>query len=392
MKKVRILEDINRYFALQAPLAEPTLQNFNNPKGVETWTFSLDGVPTERMIVYLRSDVGCEFGTRAGGCTGCRHWRLGTAGRSLGFKDMYVKQFESAVQSFGYRPVMCLYNEGNMLNERELPLEQLICIIKKMRDNGVQRLILESRPEYITDRVLSPIREAAGDQMTIEVGIGLESSNDVIRNELFLKATTLKAYEKAVKRLRKHGCLSLAYVIQKPAFLNEAQGIADTVRTISYAFSVGTDIVSIEPIGVERFTITDHLYRLGYFKPTWLWSVINVVKQTHSLGEIRIGGYQYEPRPEILPKNCDNCTDDFIDAINKFNLTYDIEILNALECKSCFDEYSDFLNSQSDLIDEVELTKNIQKFADEVMNIIPDSPGIDFRNRGSLLQVVGLDP
>ena len=339
----RILQHLNRELIMQAELAEPTYENFTHPKNVERWTFNLHGQPVERIIIYLRSDVGCEYGIKTGGCVSCRHFRLGTAGKRLNIPDMYIKQTFAAIQQHGIPSVVCIYNEGNMLNEWELPQDQLLIIVRHLANNGVKRLVLESRPEYIKEHILANLQEAAG-SMEIEVGIGLESQNDFIRDELFLKSTPLKAYERSVTCLRNFGFRSLAYVIIKPAFLNEAQAIVDAIQTANYAFDVGTDAVSYEPIGVEPHTVTDLMYKECLFKPAWLWSVLRVVEETHGLGEVRIGGFQFEPLPVTLPQNCEICTDRIVEAINKYNLTYDLSLLTSQYCGNCYLQYCDELS------------------------------------------------
>jgi archaeosine synthase beta-subunit len=357
----RILQHLNRRLIFEAPLAEPDFETFTRPKNVEHWTFNLHGQSVDRIIIYLRSDVGCEYGIKTGGCTSCRHFRLGTAGKRLDIPDMYVKQTLAAIQQHGLPPVVCIYNEGNMLNEWELPQDQLLAIVRHLTDNGVKRLVLESRPEYITDQTLAKVTGAAGD-MEIEVGIGLESQNDFIRDELFLKSTPLKAYERSVARLKDFGIRSLAYVIIKPAFLNEAQAIADAIQTARYAFEVGTDAISFEPIGVEPHTVTDLMYQAGLFKPAWLWSVIRVTEETYHLGEVRIGGFQFEPLPVTLPRNCDVCTDRVIEAINRYNLTYDLSLLTSQHCGNCFSSYRNELSCLSAEIYEEDLKAELINF------------------------------
>jgi len=364
----RILQAANRKFIIQAPLVPPDPVLFSKPKQVERWTYYLRGQPAERIIIYLRSDVGCQYGVKTGSCTGCRHWRLGTAGTRVDLPDMYVKQYRTAIEEHGLPPVVCIYNEGNMLNPWEIPTEQLLTIIRDLSDNGVHRLILESRPEYITDPVLARIRGAAG-ELEIEMGIGLESVNETIRNEVFLKGMALTAYERAVQRLSRHGMRSLAYVIVKPPFLNEAQAINDAVATAHYAFAVGTDVISLEPIGVEPHTITDTMHNLGRFTPAWLWSMIEITRQAHSLGEVRIGGFQFAPLPVTTPRNCEFCTESVLKAIDRYNLTYELGPLLAQDCPVCRASYECEGASLPAAINDAELKEELRGFVREVCGV-----------------------
>jgi radical SAM enzyme (TIGR01210 family) len=360
----RELRELNRKLNQEVPLLSPTSPLFQEPKGVDHWPFHLHGKSVERIIIYLRSDVGCEFATRTGGCTACRHALLGTAGQRVDgvyIDRMYMKQYLTAVRDHGLPPVVCIYNEGNMLNDRELPHDQLWEMTRHMAANGVKRFTLESRTEYMTDRTLAALKDAAGD-MELEIGIGLESLSPFVRNELFLKELSLGSYERTVQRLRKHGIRSLAYVIIKPAFLNEAQGIADAVRTCRYAFDTGTDAISLEPIGVEPQTVTERMYDRGLFEPCRLWSVIDVTEQTHPWGEIRIGGFQFEPLPTTLPHNCDHCNSRVLKAITEFNRTHDLSGLLAQTCDHCHAGHKAEVASLPTEFDEAEMTAALQDF------------------------------
>lgn len=363
-RKRRILQQLNRKLHMEAPLEPPDPVLFSRPKNVERWTYYLRGKPTERIIIYLRSDVGCQYGVKTGGCMGCRHWRLGTAGTRVDLPNMYVKQYRAGVEEVGLLPVVCIYNEGNMLNSWELPTEQLVEIVRDLSQNGVQRLVLESRCEHITEEILGKVADAANG-MEIEMGIGLESINETVRNEIFLKGMTLRAYERAVAELRRFRMRALAYVIVKPPFVNEAQAIDDAVATAEYAFQVGTAAVSLEPIGVEPHTVTDLMHKRGRFTPAWLWSVIEIARRTKGFGELRIGGFQFSPLPVTTPKNCDECTERVLAAIDQYNLTYELPGLEELDCAKCRGRWQRELNELPAVIDEDAILASLQEFVDE---------------------------
>lgn len=357
----RILQDVNRYLARRAARIATDAKLFREPKKVDCWPGYLNGEPVERMIIYLRSDVGCQFAIKHGPCAGCHHSIDGTAGRRVPLSDKYVLQYRHAVARHGLRPLVCVYNEGNMLNPWELPSEQLLAIVTDLAENGVKRLVLETRPEYINATILSKLRECCG-SMEVEIGIGLESVNDVIRNEVFLKRMTLQEYELSIGMLKDFGIRSLAYVIVKPAFINEAQAIRDAVATSEYAFSVGTDAISLEPIGVEPETITDYMARQGSFRPAWLWSVIDIVRRSHHLGEVRIGGFQFAPLPVTTPRNCDECTDRALKVIDAYNRTYNVKLLDDFECSRCRRVYQEELASLQVSIDDDLLKASLRQF------------------------------
>lgn len=254
----------------------------------------------------------------------CAHSLIDTTMGNPIRQEDYVRQFAEAYkQHNGSRfPVICVYNEGNMLNDLELPFEALADIIRIIKEGGARRLIIESRTEYISREKMAQLISAC-DGLELEIGIGLESVNEFVRRAILQKEMTLPAFERAVHVLKEYGARALAYVVLKPPFLSEAEAIRDTVDTATYAFTIGVDAISIEPIGVEPFTIIDRLHSAGLFRPAWLWSLITVANELFHLGEVRLGGLQFAPIPETLSKNCDTCDPVVIAAIRHYNLCYD---------------------------------------------------------------------
>ncbi|WP_026884645.1 hypothetical protein [Clostridium akagii] len=361
MKCNSLLQKINKELTDNVPLVKPEKYLFSRPKNISIGTTNISGNSLNKIIIYLRSDVGGEHGTETGGCACCKHWRLGTAGIKLDIPNMYINQYLYAVKLHGLQPVVSLYNEGNILNTNEVPIDELIYIIKHMSKNNVKKLIIESRPEFIDQNKLTKIKAVSGN-MTIEIGIGLESVNDFVRNELFLKNMKKSEYESAVKIINENNMKSLTYVILKPAFLNEVQAIKEAIETIKYVFNAGSHAVSLEPIGVEPYTVTNLLYEDCKYIPPKLWSVLEVLKQTYQLGEIRIGACQVSPRPTTLPSNCDKCTNKVLEKFDEWNCTYDISVLNELYCSNCYDTYIDDVNKLDSFIDEKSIEKDILDF------------------------------
>nr|VFK30014.1 MAG: hypothetical protein BECKMB1821I_GA0114274_101313 [Candidatus Kentron sp. MB]VFK75018.1 MAG: hypothetical protein BECKMB1821H_GA0114242_101414 [Candidatus Kentron sp. MB] len=357
-----ILGGINKNIVFRKPLGHMEKKLFLQPKRKEVLKYHFEGDSLFRTIIYFRSDVGCEHGMKTGGCVGCGHWRSGTAGKKLNISNMYIQQYFNAIRDGGINPIMCLYNEGSMLNPGEVPFDQLIFIVQHLANHGVKKLILECRPNHVKEDVLSPLKRAAK-EMKVEIGMGLESSNDFVRNHLFLKSTTLQSYEKATSILHQYNFDSLAYVLIKPPFLNESQAINDAINTIEYAFEIGFDAVCLEPFSVAPHTVTEILYEHGSYKPPWLWSVIKVIKATFQKGQIRIGGFQFEPLPAILPENCTRCNDKVLLSFSEYNRTFDLTHLNSLNC-DCYQDFSEEVNGLEKTIENEKLYEDILRFSE----------------------------
>lgn len=347
--------------------AEVSARRFDHtkPAEVEINQFWFDGETIDRIMVVLRS-TGCTHYQLNEGCSMCAHYD-GTTETPVS-ADEYLAQWQSVVsgsfleKEIGFDlnrfPVLCLYNLGSFFNPEEVPIEAVKKIFISIASlSGIKKTIIESRAEHITPEILKAVREV--NPGLIEVGIGLESINDEVREICHHKnMPDLNIFPKAVETLHQYGFRALAYVNQKPPFLTEQEAIDDAINTTLFAFRQGADAVSIEPTSIQAHSLVDHLYKMGTYRVPWLWSVIEVVRGvTDKIGkcvDLRLGGYFDEEilsgsqgvapgieRNELFPYttsgNCGQCNDRIIGAIKEFNKNYDPSTLYKEEpCDSCF--------------------------------------------------------
>ena len=299
----------------------------------------MNGLPIQRVIIILRNS-GCAWSLKEdGGCFMCGHL-CGTLKGDKIDPEFYNKQIDSELNRYDFTnyPMLCLYNSGSFLNPDEIPVESRKYILEKINSiNGIKKLIIESRPEYITSEIIDEL-ETTLTNIDLEIGVGLETSNDQIRNLCLNKGFNQNEFVELGKRLSKSQIQLLAYILVKPPFLSESEAIKDTCNSIEFAFENGANIISIEPVSVQDFTLTSFLNEAGYYRPPWIWTVVEIVKRTHKLGFIRIGGFEFFPIPKIFTHNCSKCNSSFIKAIKMFNSSYEISKLNGINCK-CKNEW-----------------------------------------------------
>lgn len=295
----------------------------------------LEGKAIKRVIIILRS-TGCAWSLKEeGGCLMCGH----LCGTSKGIKisaENFVKQLDHEMGLYNFKnyPMLCVYNSGSFFNTEEIPAKARKYIFNKINNtNGIKRLIIESRPEFITDDILDEIENLLPN-IEVEIGVGLETSNDIIRDLCMNKGFDANDFIKLANRMKKRKTKLLTYVLLKPPFITESEAIEDACRTIKFAFNVGTDIVSLEPVSIQDFTIINFLYEAGYYRCPWIWSVLEVIKRSYKLGFVRLGGFEFFPLPKIFTHNCEKCNEKMIRAIQDFNRTYNINVFDNLSC-SC---------------------------------------------------------
>lgn len=340
---------------------------------VEINKFFYEGKIVDRVMIVLRSN-GCQHYKTNGGCSMCAHLNGAPLIEKITHQN-YVEQWnsvlngsfvENSVSNFELNnyPVVCVYNLGSLLNPEEISVETVKYIFETLNKfKGVKKVIMESRAEYVTEDVLRVISSVYDG--VVEVGIGVESTNFLIRELCHHKAIDdTKIIGDAVRNLHEFGMRALAYVNFKPIFLTESEAIEDAIKTSVDCFrEFGFDAVSVEPTSLQENSLANYLYDLGLYRVPWLWSLRDIIHGIYDeinsqKLDIRLGGYfdeevlsgsqgtGFADRNEIFPhmtsSNCSHCTNEFVDAIKQFNMTYDVKDLDKVkDCHHCYKLWQD---------------------------------------------------
>lgn len=340
---------------------------------VEINKFFYEGKTVDRVMIVLRSN-GCQHYKTNGGCSMCAHLNGAPLMEKITHEN-YVMQWnsvvdgsfnESATTEFNLNdyPVVCVYNLGSLLNPEEISFETVKYIFASLNEyKGVKKVIIESRAEYVTEEALSAIREVYDG--IVEVGIGVESTNYLVRELCHHKAIDdTQIITDAVDTLHKFNMKALAYVNFKPVFLTESEAIDDAIKTSVDCFNkFHFDAVSVEPTSLQENSLANFMYDLGLYRVPWLWSLRDIIHGIYDeIGtqklDIRLGGYfdeevlsgsqgtGFADRNEIFPhmtsSNCSHCTNEFVDAIKQFNMSYDVKDLDKVKpCPHCYSLWED---------------------------------------------------
>lgn len=343
-------------------------------KGSEVWASHLDGKKINRVIIYLRSS-GCTWAVAnsknqlnkfRAGCFDCEHSVTGTTHGAPISLDSYIKQFVTEFNRFNFEhyPEICIYNEGSFFNPQELPDKARIEILRIISGNQyIKSVILETLPEFITEDVLKQTKVLLGNRR-VEIGLGLESSNQIVRDLCVNKSHSLEDFDSAVALIKKYFDV-LAYVLIKPSFLTEAEAVKDAIDTTCYAFSRGVDVVSLEPVNPSSHNMAGILEKLGLYRPAWLWSVILVAEQVSQLGEIRIGGLQFSPVYHHNARNCDECNQKLWKKIEEFNSSGNIMVFDSISSCACKDLWRDDM-----MMPELPVYNRIELLIDKVESYV----------------------
>lgn len=302
---------------------------------------NLRGKPQKVLTITL-TPTGCSW-AEAGGCTMCGEYE-GSQKTVAVSSEFHIAQFATALAKYikKYNPSwLRIEQEGNFINESEVGLEAQLTILRlASMINGIERITIEARPIYITTERIKLLKECiGGSNVELEIGMGLEAQNDVIRNICINKGESKKVFEDAVNLMNENGIFPLAYILLKPPFLTEGEAIQEAIDTLHYAYKIGFKRFSLEPMSLHKYTLVDALAEVGCYKIPWLWSVLEVAKSCSDIPELGIGGVGYYPRPRYLAQNHHNekeglsdCNKIIWSALKNYSQYRDFTIFKGLSC------------------------------------------------------------
>jgi hypothetical protein len=229
-----------------------------------------------------------------------------------------------------------LYNSGSFFADDEIPAEARQQILERMGRTDVLRVLVESRPEHLTHAKLMSARASLGPKV-LEVGIGLESANDYVRDTLINKGFGKPEFERALDCLRAGDAGLLVYLLIKPPGLDESAAVADAIDSAKYVFEAARRAsvparIAFEPVFVAPGTELEREFQAGRYRPPSLWSVVEVVRQTHALGELHVGLSEEGLGVRGAPEGCPLCTPRLRDSLRAYNQKRDLSVFDGLDC------------------------------------------------------------
>ncbi|WP_010477746.1 archaeosine biosynthesis radical SAM protein RaSEA [Thermococcus zilligii] len=243
-----------------------------------------------------------------------------------------LKKIEGKKGPFAVR----IFTSGSFLDNGELKPEtrrKIFEILSKM--DSVEEIVIESRSELVRYDAVKELAEIVPDKH-FEVAIGLETANDDIAEVSINKGNTFSDFVKAAEVTHKAGARVKTYLLLKPVFLSERDGIRDAKESIIRAEPY-TDTFSINITDIQKGTPYESLWERGEYRPPWLWSAV----------ELLIWAKKKFPGKRILsdpvgagsPRGPHNCLRDYDkaigNAIKKFSATQDLSHIENLkpECR-----------------------------------------------------------
>jgi radical SAM enzyme (TIGR01210 family) len=308
----------------------------NSKEPVKYWSEIdiIEDKPVDAFVIIFRTK-GCSWSIKSG-CTMCGYFN-DSLWKNLNHEDILL-QFEKAMEKYNGEKIVKIFNSGSFFDDKEIKSKTRISILNDLIKK-VDKISVESRPEYITNEKLEEIYDIITPK-NFEIGVGLETANDLIREKSINKGFKFSQYQEAANKIKKYGFKIKTYLLLKPPFLTEEEAIFDNIETIKKVRSI-TDIVSLNPTNIQRNTYVEYLWKRNQYTPPWLWSVMQVlIKSKRIMGKKRIkcdivGGGSYRG-----PHNCGKCDSEIISNISNFSINQNIELLGNNKCE-CYERWLD---------------------------------------------------
>jgi radical SAM enzyme (TIGR01210 family) len=295
-------------------------KNSVDPQKPYAWLVEKERTSSERIedtgIIFL-TNRECPFH-----CLMCDLWK-NTTDESVAIGTI-PNQIRYALERMPTLKHIKLYNSGSFFDTRAVPEEDYKEIALLLKN--FETVIVESHPGMIGDKCLV-FRDML--KPDLHVAIGLETVQPEILKKLN-KQMTLEDFRNSVSFLTKHGIFSRAFVLLRPPFLTESEGIYWAERSLDFAFSTGVECCTVIPVRAGNGAM-DMLLEEGHFTPPDIHSLETVLEYGIKLNAGRVFADVWDVG---MFSSCDKCIDQRTSRIISMNLTQTIISRTKCNCNS----------------------------------------------------------
>jgi len=295
------------------------------------------GEKPDKIPLGFFGSTGCNW-ARMGGCTMCDY-----GGFEGSIPDItLIKQAKFLLCMWDKYTEINLSSLGSFFDDNEVSPTVRSSILKLVaKQNNLRVLGVESRADTITKNKIMNAKHLLGNKIELEVGIGFESLNSIVRNVCINKGLSINQFDKSIKLISEVGAQSVAHVLLKPPFLEESEAIHEAIRTIEFLSDMPIKRIVLMVTNVKKGTLVGKLYERGYYSPPFLWSVLETVLglSNEAISKLVVYGFECGMPMEAIGSNCRKCNDTIRSNIDLFSQTNDIVYIKRsfdinCECKN----------------------------------------------------------
>lgn len=305
---------------IQEHINQKNMQGFTDKK-YDTY---FDG----KVLQICFYSKGCKFSCN-GSCIMCDYGKTRKENLTPNdIKEIMQEVFKTMQQ---LPKVLLLNSLGSVLDETEMPKENIIALLDAITKINIDVVIFETHYTSINRQILDLIKTKL-ENKTVTIELGFESSNPEYRKDYLNKVIDNNKFIEKVNLIKSYGFSAETNVIFGMPFISTEEQIEDTLASIEWCFKNNIDSVNLFPINIKPYTLLYKLYEMGEYFPVRHKDFINVLSQIpkESLDRIYLCWYgnreiKYDKKETIMPL-CDTYDNDkLMNFYMNFNLTRDAE-------------------------------------------------------------------
>ncbi len=291
----------------------------------------------KEFTIILRTKGCCWALGQTGGCSMCGYVQDANIGTVS--PNQIKNQFNHALQSKleeierdNNNYVIKIFNSGSFFDENEIADSARHYIYEQLAEiKQIKEIIVESRVEFINSEKLEEIRKILKNKY-IEIGIGLETVDDYIRNEYINKGINYDEFLKVFNLCKQNNIGVKAYLLFKPPFLNEQGAIDDCSTSIQDLLKLRVNTVSINPVNIQKGSLVEYLWYQNRYRPPWFYSLIQCLKKSIRQKDLETTRILSDPSGAGTKRGIHNClrrecNENMKKILKKFVLNQDMEEL-----------------------------------------------------------------
>lgn len=213
-----------------------------------------------------------------------------------------------------------LYNSGNFFDRKAIPPEDYAAIAERL--NGFETVIVENHPKLCGR---SCVRFQDMLEGKLEIALGLETVHPQVFDRLN-KQMTLDDFKQAVSYLGTHDISTRAFILLRPPFMDNQEGVTWALRSIEFAFDAGVEVCSVIPTRAGN-GMMEQLRRENHFAPPSMEAIETVLAEGLRISRGRVFMDLWDLERFY---GCERCGPERKQRLRRMNLTQ--EVLPPVTC------------------------------------------------------------
>ncbi|MFO8018497.1 MAG: archaeosine biosynthesis radical SAM protein RaSEA [Promethearchaeia archaeon] len=310
-----------------------------------------------KELTIILKTRGCSWALgEKGGCSMCGY--IKDSAYDPVKDSLIISQFEHALSQFraqikqdSKQYVVKIFNSGSFFDEGEISPEVRNHIYGKLAElKNIKEIVVESRIEYLTRDKMNDFKEKLSGKY-LEIGIGLETVNDFIRNIYINKGLQFSEFLDKVALLHDLDIGVRVYLLFKPPFFNEQAAIDDCVNSLNTLKTTDINTISINPVNIQKGSYVEYLWRKKIYRAPWFYSLFTAIQEGITQGDLKTLRLISDPSGAGTKRGIHNCQRygcnyEMKELLQQFVMTQDLkhlEIDNAVcGCKTEYELQKSF--------------------------------------------------